>query len=80
MLYMVYMLLCADGTFYTGSTNNLEKRMAAHNGGKTGARYTRGRRPVMLAYIEKGFSRGEALKREAALKSLSKDKKKMLCQ
>lgn len=77
---MVYMLLCADGTFYIGSTNNLEKRIGAHNEGKTGARYTRGRRPVTLVYKEEGFSRGDALKREAVLKRLSKDKKKSLCQ
>ncbi len=78
--YLVYILKCTDGTFYIGSTNNLEKRIAAHNEGKTGARYTRGRRPVALVYKEEGFSRGDALKREAALKRLSKDKKKMLCE
>lgn len=80
MEYVVYMLLCADGTFYIGSTNNLEKRLFAHNEGKSGARYTRGRRPVQLVYKEEGFSRGDALRREAALKRLSKDKKKALWQ
>ncbi len=77
-MYCVYLLLCADSTLYCGSTNNLEKRIAAHNGGVTGARYTRGRQPVRLVYVEKGFTRGEALSREATIKRMSKKEKEAL--
>ncbi len=78
MTYFVYLLLCADGTLYCGSTNNLEKRLVAHNGGVSGARYTRGRRPVRLVYVEKGFIRGEALSREATIKRMTKKEKQAL--
>ncbi len=79
MPYFVYVLTCADGTFYIGSTNDLEKRIDAHNGGKVGAKYTKGRRPVVLRYSEKVGSRGDALRREAALKRLSRIEKEVLC-
>jgi putative endonuclease len=77
--YVVYILECADGTFYIGSTNNLEKRLDAHNIGKTGAKYTKGRRPVVLRYKEEIGSRGDALRREVVLKRLSRTEKSALC-
>ncbi len=67
--YFVYLLRCADGTFYTGMTNNLERRLAQHQAGKA-ARYTSGRRPVALVYAEACGSRSQALQREAGLRRL----------
>ena len=73
----VYILQCADGTFYTGWTHDLDARVAAHNSG-VGARYTRGRRPVHLAYWEAVRSRGEALRREASIRRLGRAGKSRL--
>jgi putative endonuclease len=73
-MYYVYILECNDKTLYVGSTNDVDKRVAAHNAGK-GAKYTRGRRPVVLRYSESFATKGEALKREAALKRLSRKEK-----
>ena len=64
-----YILECADGTFYTGWTTNLERRLQAHNAGR-GGRYTRGRRPVRLAYFEEHSTRQEAQRQEAVLRRL----------
>ena len=75
MSYYVYLLECADKTFYIGSTNDLEKRLYAHNNLKTGARYTRARRPVVLRYSERVRDVGAARSREAALKRLSRAEK-----
>ena len=75
MAYFVYILTCADGTLYTGTTNDLEKRLVAHNTSKTAAKYTRSRRPVCLAYFEKKRTKGYALKREYTLKQLTRDEK-----
>ncbi len=75
MEYFVYILECADKTLYIGSTNNLEKRVRAHNTAKTGARYTKIRRPVVLKYSETLGSKSDALKREHALKKLSRAEK-----
>jgi putative endonuclease len=72
MPFLVYMLRCGDGTLYVGSTNDIEKRLHKHNHLKTGARYTRQRRPVELVYTEKYESLSEALKREYALKQYSR--------
>lgn len=72
--YYVYIVRCKDGTLYTGSTNNLEKRLAAHNAGE-GAKYTRGRQPVTLIYAEELPSWGTALRRERAIKQLSRERK-----
>lgn len=72
-----YMLRCADGTFYTGWTNDLEKRVKAHNDGR-GAKYTKPRRPVELVYYETFETVGEAMKREAAIKRLSRREKEKL--
>ncbi len=58
-MYFVYLLRCADGTLYTGCTNDLDRRLAAHNAGK-GAKYTRSRRPVVLVYREQAADRSAA--------------------
>lgn len=76
-MHYTYMLRCADGTFYTGYTNDLDKRLKAHNEG-TGAKYTRLRRPVELVYYEIYKSKEDAMSREALIKQLSrKEKEKM---
>jgi putative endonuclease len=77
--YFVYILLCADGTFYTGTTNDVEKRVKTHNSGK-GAKYTKTRRPVKLLYSEKTVDKSAALKREIAIKKLPRNKKEELLQ
>ena len=71
MTWWVYILRCADGTLYTGSTNDLDRRLAAHNAGR-GAKYTRTRRPVALVYREEAADKSAALQREAALKKLAR--------
>ncbi|OAA86665.1 GIY-YIG nuclease family protein [Clostridium ljungdahlii] len=70
----VYILKCSDGTFYTGYTNDLEKRISVHNKGK-GAKYTRGRLPVKLIYFEEYDSKNEALHREFAIKKMTRQNK-----
>lgn len=72
--WVIYMLLCSDSTLYTGITNDLQKRLAAHNAGK-GARYTRSRGPVRCVHFEAAASKSEALKREHAIKKLSRAEK-----
>lgn len=67
--------MCSDNTLYIGSTNNLKKRVAAHNTSKHGARYTRARRPVTLVYSEDCKTLSRALKREHALKKLTRKEK-----
>ena len=74
MSWYVYMLRCGDGTIYTGSSNNIAWRLAAHSSGK-GAKYTRGRLPVVLIYSEELSSHSQALRREAAIKKLSRKAK-----
>lgn len=76
-MYYVYILECRDGTLYVGSTNDIDKRLAAHNTGK-GAKYTRGRTPVTLRYSESFQTKGAALKREARLKRLPRKQKQAL--
>lgn len=78
-MYYVYILLCSDNTLYIGSTNNLIKRVKAHNTGK-GARYTRSRRPVKLLYWEKYINKSQALKREALLKQWRRSDKLALLE
>ncbi len=73
--YSVYILRCADGTLYTGSTNDLTKRLHAHNHTKQGAKYTRGRRPVQLLYSKSFSDIGLALRREAEIKKMSRKEK-----
>ncbi len=72
-----YLVRCADGTLYCGWTNCLEKRILAHNSGK-GAKYTKSRRPVTLAYYEEFATREEAMRREWAIKKLSRTEKEKL--
>ncbi len=74
MGWTVYILRCGDGSLYTGVTNDLDKRIAAHRAG-TGARYTRGRGPLTVLYTEAKRNKSYALKREAAIKSLSRGEK-----
>ncbi len=74
-----YMLECSDGSLYTGWTNNLEKRLAAHNAG-TGAKYTRSRTPVKLAYFEEFSTKQEAMQREAAIKKMKRPQKLKLME
>ena len=69
--WSVYLVRCADNTFYAGSTTDVEARAAAHNAGR-GARYTSGRRPVEVVYVEECGSRSAALRREHALKRLTR--------
>jgi putative endonuclease len=70
----VYILQCADGSYYTGWTTDLERRVAAHNAGR-GGRYTRSRRPVKLVYWEEHPDRRSAQRRELALKRLPRARK-----
>ncbi|HET9552302.1 MAG TPA: GIY-YIG nuclease family protein [Anaeromyxobacteraceae bacterium] len=77
--WRVYLLRCADGSLYTGATNDLDRRVAAHAAGR-GARYTRSRLPVALVYEERVRGRGAALRREAAIKRLSRAAKLALVQ
>jgi putative endonuclease len=72
--WRVYVLRCGDGTLYTGATNDLGARLARHAAGK-GARYTRARLPVELVWWERARDRSAALRREAALKRLSRKEK-----
>lgn len=77
--WYVYILECADGSLYTGMTNHLTRRLAAHNAGK-GAKYTKTRRPVRLRYSEKLQNQSQALRREAAIKKLSHAQKRAMCE
>lgn len=76
-IFYTYILRCRDGSLYTGYTNNLEKRLAAHNSGN-GAKYTRNRRPVALVYYETYASKSAAMRREAMIKQLNKRQKERL--
>jgi putative endonuclease len=75
--WFVYIIECSDGSFYTGITNNLERRQQQHNDG-TASRYTRSRRPVVLRYQETCKSRSEALIRECSLRLLTRKEKEQL--
>lgn len=72
-----YILKCNDNTFYTGWTNDLEKRINTHNSGN-GAKYTRSRLPVSLVYYETFATKQEAMRREYAIKQLSRHQKEIL--
>lgn len=76
--WAVYLLRCRDGSLYTGITNDLSRRLASHRRG-TASAYTRSRRPVALAYHEIVRDRSSALKREAAIRRLSRAAKLALC-
>lgn len=77
MAAYTYMLECADGTYYTGWTNDLEKRLSAHNAGK-GGKYTSVRRPVTLVYYEEFETKQEAMSREWHIKQLTRKQKEEL--
>lgn len=77
--YFAYILHCADGTFYVGYTNDLDRRLKKHNGViKGGAKYTRGRTPVMLHHVEEFKTKSEAMKREYELKQMTHQQKEAL--
>ena len=74
LMWYLYILLCKDGSFYTGITNNLEKRLSEHKKGQ-GGRYTRSHKVVKLIYQEKQVSYSSALKKEAEIKKWSRGRK-----
>ncbi|MFZ5697331.1 MAG: GIY-YIG nuclease family protein [Pseudomonadota bacterium] len=77
-VWFVYLLRCADGTLYAGITTNLDRRLAEHNAGKAGAKYTRTRRPVVLAWHEVADDRAAASRREYQLRKLTRAQKEGL--
>ena len=77
--WVLYILECRDGSLYTGITDRLEYRLAAHRSGK-GAKYTRGRGPLRLRYLEECADHSAALKREIEIKKLSRNEKWELCK
>ena len=76
-IWELYILRCGDGTFYTGIARDAEKRLEVHRSGK-GAKYTRGRGPLQIVYRERCPDHGTALRREYAIKQLSRDEKERL--
>ena len=75
--WYLYILRCADGTLYTGITTDVEARLETHRSGK-GAKYTRGRTPLELVYREECEDHSQALKRELAVKAMSREEKQKL--
>ena len=73
--WYVYIVRCRDNTLYTGISTDPDARLTEHNSGQNGAKYTRARRPVTLVYTEQAESRSAALKRELAIKRLSRQAK-----
>jgi putative endonuclease len=78
-MWYIYILECADQTFYTGITNDLKRRVEEHNNSKLGAKYTRGRRPVKLVYVKRKKDKPAALKEEYKIKKLSRWNKIKMC-
>jgi putative endonuclease len=76
-MHYAYIVKCSDQTYYTGYTNDLEKRLSAHNAGK-GAKYTKNRLPVEIVYFEEYEEKSEAMKREYAIKKLTRTQKEKL--
>ncbi|MCX6739274.1 MAG: GIY-YIG nuclease family protein [Candidatus Parcubacteria bacterium] len=74
----LYLLKCADDTFYCGITTDLDRRIGEHNGSTLGAKYTKGRRPVVLVYAKEYENRSEASKEEARIKKLKREEKEGL--
>lgn len=77
MNWLVYIILCSDGSLYTGITNDLERRLRQH-ADRRGAKYFRGRLPGPVVYLERGHDRSSASRREAAIKKLSPQAKRRL--
>ena len=75
----VYIIHCSDGSLYTGATANVERRILRHSAGRA-SKYTRSRLPVTLVYLEEAASKGQALRRESAIKKLSRAQKLLLCR
>ena len=75
--WQIYIIRCRDGTLYTGVTKNIKNRISLHNAGK-GSKYTRGRRPVSLVYLEWSADQGSALRREYEIKQLDSGEKQKL--
>lgn len=78
--YILYILRCCDGTLYTGITIDLERRIQEHNTSLKGAKYTQGRRPVVLEYRERCENKSAALKREISIKKMTRAQKETLLQ
>lgn len=78
--WFVYLLRCADGSFYAGITTDVARRLDEHNNGVAGAKYTRARRPVTLAWSEPAADRSAASKREYAVRNLPRAEKERLVQ
>ena len=78
-MWYLYMLRCGDGTLYTGTTTDVDKRLEAHRAGK-GAKYTRGRGPLELVYREACGTHSDALKRELAIKALPREEKRKIIE
>ncbi len=78
MTFYVYIIECDDGSFYTGQTNSIERRISEHRAGE-GARYTKHRRPITLRYVEEVETRDDALDRERQIKNKSHHQKAKLC-
>ena len=74
-MYHVYIVECSDGTLYTGSTVDLQRRISEHNLSQRGAKYTRARRPVKLVYAKKFRDKSSALRAEAKIKKLARNDK-----
>lgn len=74
-MYHLYILKCSDGSLYTGITTDLKRRVGEHNGGITGAKYTRARRPVSVVYSRRFQNRANASREEARIKSLTRSEK-----
>ncbi len=80
MAWTVYIVECADGSFYTGITTDVARRVGEHNHAKQGARYTRAKRPVTLVYTEAAEDRSAATKQEIAIKKLTRAQKLALIE
>ncbi len=78
-VWKLYILRCGDGSLYTGITTDVQARLAVHRSGK-GAKYTRGRLPLELVYSEECGTHSDALKRELAIKALTREEKERLCK
>ena len=76
--WWVYLLRCGDNSLYAGVTTDINRRVDEHNNSKLGAKYTRARRPVYLAYLEKACNKSIACKREYQIRHLPKIKKELL--
>lgn len=76
--WFVYIVICADGTYYSGITTDVTRRISEHNSSAKGARYTRSRRPTRLMYLEKAKDRSVASKREFVIKQMTRSQKELL--